>query len=101
MTPHQTFKADVYENPETCELCGGEVKIGDYPFCKGDPLKHARPEMKHRPFPTVEDDNLGHRRPDGKWEPFRPTSQADRKRRMKELKLDYHGRRRGEKGCEV
>jgi hypothetical protein len=28
-------------NTSTCERCGGELRIGDYPFCKGDPTAHA------------------------------------------------------------
>lgn len=25
----------------TCEKCGGEVQIGDWPFCHGDPAQHV------------------------------------------------------------
>lgn len=30
---------------EICDLCGGEVRVGDWPFCHGDKSKHisARP----------------------------------------------------------
>ena len=24
----------------TCDVCGGEIHIGDYPFCRGDASKH-------------------------------------------------------------
>lgn len=24
-----------------CQTCGGALRVGDYPFCKGDPSKHA------------------------------------------------------------
>jgi hypothetical protein len=24
----------------TCDACGGPLRIGDYPFCNGDPTKH-------------------------------------------------------------
>src|SRR5579872_4015881 len=26
----------------TCEVCGGELQIGDYPFCHGDPTQHGK-----------------------------------------------------------
>jgi hypothetical protein len=26
----------------TCNVCGAELHIGDFPFCKGDPSKHQR-----------------------------------------------------------
>lgn len=25
----------------TCDTCGGELHVGDYPFCRGDASKHA------------------------------------------------------------
>lgn len=25
----------------TCDLCGTELRIGDFPFCKGDPANHV------------------------------------------------------------
>jgi hypothetical protein len=27
---------------EKCEVCGGGVEAGDWPFCKGNPQDHVR-----------------------------------------------------------
>jgi hypothetical protein len=28
-----------------CDTCGGEIRLGDYPFCKGNPDNHAPSNM--------------------------------------------------------
>ena len=30
---------------EICEDCGGEIVVGDWPICNGDPGKHVRVEL--------------------------------------------------------
>ncbi len=26
-----------------CDCCGGDIEIGDWPFCHGDPAEHGQP----------------------------------------------------------
>lgn len=38
-----------------CDTCGGEIRIGDYPFCRGDATRHAPMES----YGVVPDDIPG------------------------------------------
>ena len=29
-------------NSTACDICGADLRIGDYPFCKGNPANHQR-----------------------------------------------------------
>lgn len=29
-----------------CDDCGGEIRVGDYPFCRGDASRHAPTTLK-------------------------------------------------------
>lgn len=66
-----------------CEKCGGELTLGDFPFCSGDPADHGRAS-----FATKREDypgglvlhNLGK-------EPVTVYSESQRKRIMRERGL--------------
>jgi hypothetical protein len=67
---------------ELCEECGGEIRIGDYPFCKGDPSRHARPLNRYIPFSPRIDPNIS---PNG---PVEITSLRQWDRVLKENNLE-------------
>jgi hypothetical protein len=90
---------------ELCEECGGELLVGSWPFCNGDPKKHEPgPFFGHyAPFPSYVDEHIlpdsdpraqdiG---PNGAGETVRGIridSRDQRRRLMKEQGLDWHGR---------
>lgn len=39
---------------ETCDRCGGEIHVGDFPFCKGNPQDHVI-QTHHRLTPVEVD----------------------------------------------
>lgn len=46
-------------NSETCDECGGQVRVGDWPFCKGDPSKHVSDGAGHlEPWKPYYDDHV-------------------------------------------
>lgn len=42
----------------TCDVCGGELHLGDWPFCKGDPAAHAPSRFRVDAFEGYWDENL-------------------------------------------
>lgn len=68
----------------TCDTCGGDMRVGDFPFCHGDASKH-RPGVNNIEAVTWPGgrvfENLGH-------EPVRCDSPADLKRELKARNLE-------------
>jgi hypothetical protein len=46
----------------TCDKCGYDIQIGDFPFCKGNPADHGTTYSKSQVFPF----ESRHVAPDGK-----------------------------------
>jgi hypothetical protein len=66
-----------------CPVCQGEITMGDFPFCKGDPADHGRASFatKREDYPGgIVLHNLGK-------EPVRVYSESQRKRIMAERGL--------------
>jgi hypothetical protein len=61
----------------TCERCGGDIEVGDYPFCKGRPDDHQRGSA------TVIGDEMDHWQVNGTKTPIHFTSKAERKAWLK------------------
>ncbi len=59
-----------------CQACGGEMRVGDYPFCHGDPARHA-PAVNH-----VISDECDITVENGFATPQRFTSKADHRRAL-------------------
>ena len=69
-----------------CEACGGEVRIGDWPFCKGNPSAHVpAPNFGEEPLEPYEDEHLTHE-PGG----VEITTRGQRRQMMREQHLEYH-----------
>lgn len=77
-------------NRTSCEHCGCEYGIGDWPYCPHDRAGHGM-LGKFQPYWDE------HICPEGAW----ITSLAERRRIMRERNLDYHGLKVGMPGCEV
>lgn len=69
----------------TCDTCGAEYTIGDWPYCP-----HGVPTAYH-PFKPYFDIGLGKE----------ITSQAERWSTMRKQGVQYSGSKMGTKGCEV
>lgn len=85
-----------------CEACGGERRVGDWPFCKGDPSDHAPGKFGHDPFPGYVDEHIleggNDIGPNGAGEIVRGTridTRSQRRKLMKEANLEFKGRRYG------
>lgn len=73
----------------TCEDCGAEYQIGDWPFCKGG---HGKPSPgTTAPYVAHFDLALGRY----------ITSSAEQRRVMKEMNVDYRSPKTGMPGCEI
>ena len=67
----------------TCSECGGQLEIGDWPFCNGDPSNHV--QMTHfgeEPLTPYMDEHLGP-------EPIEIRTRGERRRIMSRNHLDY------------
>lgn len=76
----------------TCDKCGAELQIGEWPFCKGDPSAHA--PMTHfgdEPLTPYIDHNLGP-------EPIEIRTRGERRAIMSRNHLDYHDVSRKKRG---
>lgn len=62
----------------TCERCGGELHVGDFPFCKGNTTDHARGVS------TVIGDEVDFVQTNGLRHPRRFRSRLDHQRWLKE-----------------
>lgn len=80
----------------SCTSCGGELHVGDFPFCHGDPSRHVKAST------GIEDvtwpggkvfENLGH-------DPVRCDSPADLKRELKARNLEPCVRHVPQKGSD-
>lgn len=68
---------------EICQMCGGVVRVGDWPFCGGDASKHVPPEhFGEDPLEPYFDEHIS---TDGEW----ITSRAQRRAIMAKSGLDY------------
>ncbi len=76
-------------NTVTCDRCGAEIAIGDFPFCP-----HGRSNLYIDDFPPYFDEHI---LPEGAT----ISSGHQRRQLMKRNNLDYLGKRLGEPGCEV
>ena len=93
-------------NTDVCDICGGEIHLGDWPFCGGDPSKHVRAEsFGDDPMePYVDIQLLDRKDPRCDSEgPFgtrgvRITSRGQRRQLMRELGLQYGSQRFEERG---
>ena len=83
-------------NTVTCDECGVEYAVGDWPLCasKSNPGGHA-PPIKVPPFIPYVDNHIS---TDGK--PVRVESLAHKWRLMKQNKVDYPAVKRGMPGQE-
>lgn len=79
-------------SPGKCDLCGKELKVGDWPFCPHPSTAEGMGMLGK--FSPYFDEHVSH---SGAW----VTSLAQRKRLMKENALDYRGKKVGMPGCEV
>lgn len=85
-----------------CDKCGGEVRVGDWPFCKGDPKEHSKSwKFGFDPFEPYIDPNIdaygqdvGYNRHLGRMlRGTLVTSREHRRALMKKNNLDWAGRR--------
>ena len=76
---------------DTCEKCGKDVRIGDFPFC---PHEQVSPHYHTVFIPYV--DHFGSSKPEGHL----VTSHRDRMKMLKANNLDFKSRT-GMPGCEV
>ena len=76
----------------TCDKCGAELQVGQWPFCGGDPAKHEDARgFGEAPLEPYMDEHLGP-------EPVEITTRAQRRRIMSQAHLDYldvSGKKRG------
>jgi len=93
-----------------CDRCGSELRVGDWPFCSGDPSAHVhmdRCQMGEEPIQAYVDEHVapggrdvGH---DSEGNPYLGhliTTRGERRRLMSRNHSDYHdvsGKRRGGK----
>ncbi len=96
-----------------CDRCGAILRVGDWPFCKGDPIDHVSSKgFGFDPFvPYVDPNILPHSDPRARHEGVthdgrrvRGTlieSRSQRRQIMKEQNLDWAPRPYGEGGSEV
>jgi hypothetical protein len=80
----------------TCEKCGAEFGIGDFPFCRGRKEDHGRMSGFDEAFtPYVDAQLLDRKDPrctsvnELGWRGVPINSRSERKKLMKELGLDY------------
>lgn len=85
MNPEQAIKqAEEALGVVTCERCGKELGLGDYPFCKGSPTDHERGAT------GIARDEI----PGGMWlenygpHPIKVYSHGERKRIMRTVQFD-------------
>lgn len=65
----------------TCDKCGVELQVGQWPFCKGNPAEHVNAVgFGERPLEPYWDDELG----------AEITTRAGRRAIMAEKHLEYH-----------
>jgi hypothetical protein len=70
-----------------CELCGGAVAVGDWPFCGGDPARHVPARnFGDEPLESYIDENID-------AEPQEITSRGQRRALMKQNHLEYRKKR--------
>jgi hypothetical protein len=62
----------------TCDKCGGQIDIGSFPFCKGNPADHGHGHA------TVRGDEIDFVQHNGTKEPIRFRSRGEFKRWLKE-----------------
>jgi hypothetical protein len=68
---------------EQCEDCGGVVRVGDWPFCGGDPSRHTpAPNFGEEPLEAYVDKNLAP-------EDITITTRAERRKIMAKNNLEY------------
>lgn len=77
----------------TCEKCGRKLIVGDWPFCP-HPNVHVEGMGMLGKFSPYFDEHVSK---EGAW----VTSLADRRRLMKENRMDYKGKKVGDPGCMV
>ena len=66
-----------------CDDCGGEVNVGDWPFCKGDPSKHVPARnFGEEPLEPYWDEHISQ---DGAY----ITTRAERRRIMYASDVEY------------
>ena len=75
-----------------CDSCGAELRIGEWPFCGGDPAKHEPAiGFGDKPIEPYMDEHLGP-------EPVEITSRGQRRAIMSRAHLDYHDVSRSKRG---
>lgn len=97
-----------------CDACGAELKVGDWPFCKGDPSDHVNDgSFGFPPFePYIDPHILPHSDPRAHSTGFNKhlgrnltgtliESREQRRKIMKEQNLDWAPRAYGTGGSEV
>ena len=96
-----------------CKKCGRITRIGDWPFCHGDPAEHGNDgRYGHTPFEEYIDPHIlphsdsrahetGVHPVLGRITGTRITSREQRRKIMKEQGLDWAGREHGTGGMEV
>jgi hypothetical protein len=82
-------------NTTTCDECGEEYGIGDWPLCKSkaNPMGHT-PPLEYFPFKPFVDVNMAPY-------PIEITSRGQLWREMKKHKVDFMANEVGLPGCEV
>lgn len=85
-----------------CDVCGGERRVGDWPFCKGDPKDHVPGKYGFDPFQGYVDEHIleGGRDigPNLAGEIVQGTridSRSERKAIMKREGIEFAGRKYG------
>lgn len=66
----------------TCDECGGEIHLGDWPFCKGRPEAHVPSRFRVDNFFGYWDENLG-------TEPIWITSAHQRRKIMDANNIEF------------
>ena len=75
-----------------CDKCGAELKVGEWPFCNGDPAAHIlATNFGEQPLEPYIDHNLGP-------EPVEITTRSQRRAIMARQHFEYHDVSRKKRG---
>lgn len=74
-----------------CELCGTFLRVGDWPFCSGNPANH-QPPMEYHPFKAYWEEHLSEK-------PVYIESTGQRNRLMHEAHATERPKGQGMPGC--